>query len=99
MTIRLLPGPLPRIEQAAGVDEHTLGTDAIQVKDAIERADGPDGVLGWLDLGSALLSAELALDVLDDAVRSRIVLSAAPLVEGVLGAAASAEGGSPLAEV
>ena len=38
----------------------TFGTDAVSIKEAIERADGPAGVVVLMDLGSAVLSAELA---------------------------------------
>jgi phosphocarrier protein FPr len=46
-----------------------------------------------MDLGSAVLSAELALDLIDDPeVRERVVLSAAPLIEGLIVAAVAAAG-------
>ena len=69
----MLHGRPVRIELAAGLDETTFGTDAVQVKQAIEKVDGPDGVVVLMDLGSAVLSAELALDLLDDpTTRSRV---------------------------
>jgi dihydroxyacetone kinase DhaKLM complex PTS-EIIA-like component DhaM len=72
-----------RVEVAAGLDATTFGTDAVQIKEAIERAVGPAGVVVLMDLGSALLSTELALDLLDDqSIRDRVVLSPAPLVGG-----------------
>jgi dihydroxyacetone kinase DhaKLM complex PTS-EIIA-like component DhaM len=54
------------IELAGGIDapEPALGTDATRVLEAIERADQGDGVLVLMDLGSAVLSAEMALDLL-----------------------------------
>ncbi|MBF6137517.1 phosphoenolpyruvate--protein phosphotransferase [Nocardia otitidiscaviarum] len=86
-----------RIEIAAGLDEHTLGTDATAVAAAITAADSGAGVLILMDLGSAILSAELALDLLDGPHRVR--LCAAPLVEGLVAAAVSAAGGADLDEV
>src|SRR4051794_7239621 len=80
----MLHGRTARIEIAAGLDDVTFGTDAVQVKQAIEKVDGPDGVVVLMDLGSAVLSAELALDLLDDpATRARVTLSSAPIVEGL----------------
>jgi multiphosphoryl transfer protein len=96
---QMLHGTRPEIAIAAGLDDTTLGTDAVQVKEAIERVDGPDGVVMLLDLGSAVLSAELALDLLDDTVRERVILSPAPLVEGLVAAAVTAAGGASAAEV
>ena len=86
--------PVP-IAVAAGLDEVTLGTDAVRIKEAIEEVDSPAGVVVLMDLGSAILSAELALDLIDDPqVRERVVLSAAPLIEGLVVAAVAAAGGA-----
>ena len=52
-----------------------------------------------MDLGSAVLSAELALELLDDEVRERVVLCPAPLVEGLVVAAVAAAGGAGSEEV
>ena len=87
------------IEAAGGLDEPgLLGTDAQRVAAAIERVMSDDGVLVLMDLGSALLSAEFAIELLgvdSDSVR----LSDAPLVEGAVAAAAAAAGGASLDEV
>ncbi len=96
----MLHGQDARIELAAGLDETTFGTDAVRVKEAIEALDGPAGVVVLMDLGSAVLSAELALDLLDDpAARDRVTLSAAPVVEGLVVAAVAAAGGASREEV
>ncbi|WP_170313684.1 phosphoenolpyruvate--protein phosphotransferase [Phytoactinopolyspora halophila] len=84
---------------AAGLDETTFGTDAVKVQEAVEQVDGPGGVLVLMDLGSAVLSAELALDLLDPEISSRVRLCAAPLVEGLVAAAVAAAGGASLADV
>jgi phosphocarrier protein FPr len=96
----MLHGRPVRIELAAGLDETTFGTDAVQVKQAIEKVDGLEGVVVLMDLGSAVLSAELALDLLDDpATRDRVTLSSAPIVEGLVVAAVAASSGASRAEV
>jgi multiphosphoryl transfer protein len=89
------------IELAGGIEapEPALGTDAAQVLEAIERADQGDGVLVLMDLGSAVLSAEMALDLLPEERRERVVLSEAPLVEGAVAAAVTAKLGASLADV
>lgn len=89
-----------RIAVAAGLDEETLGTDAVAIKEAIQHVDSPEGVVVLMDLGSAVLSAELALDLLEDPeMRARVTLSAAPLVEGLVVAAVAAAGGAGRKEV
>ena len=87
------------IAVAAGLDETTPGTDAAAIATAIATSDRGAGVVVLMDLGSAVLSAELALDLLEDvgadpATRGRTVLSAGPLVEGLVVAAATASTGA-----
>jgi multiphosphoryl transfer protein len=86
-----------RIEAAGGLDDGSVGTDAARVQAAIERAVSADGVLVLMDLGSALMSAEMATELLEG--DDRVVLSGAPLVEGAVAAAAVARGGASLEEV
>ena len=100
LAAEMLHGRPLRIEVAAGLDETTFGTDAVSIMEAIERADGPAGVVVLMDLGSAVLSAELALDLLQDpSMRDRVTLSPAPIVEGLIVAAVAAAGGASRAEV
>ncbi|MEG0010524.1 MAG: dihydroxyacetone kinase phosphoryl donor subunit DhaM [Aeromonas sp.] len=95
-----LGSPAPLL-LAAGVDdpEHPIGTDAIAVMSAIEAADDGSGVLVLMDLGSALLSAETALELLPPELSARVRLSPAPLVEGTLAAVVAAGSGLSLDEV
>ena len=79
---------------AAGLDATTLGTDAVAIASAIGAADRGRGVVVLMDLGSAVLSAELALELLDDTLRDRVVLCPGPLVEGLVVAAVTAAGGA-----
>ena len=90
---QMLPGREQAIEVAAGTDDGGLGTDAVAISAAITAADSGDGVVVLMDLGSAVMSAETALEFLDDDLRARVVLSPAPLVEGLVGAAVVAAGG------
>src|SRR4051794_20240079 len=86
------------IEAAGGMedDPDAIGTDAVRVQQAIERVRGEDGVLVLMDLGSALMSAEMALEMASG--EGPVLLSEAPLVEGAVAAAARARGGATLAE-
>ena len=87
------------LEPAGGMDEPgVLGTDPERVRAAIERAMSDDGVLVLMDLGSALMSAEFAVELLGES-SGRVLLSEAPLVEGAVAAAVAARGGSTLEEV
>jgi phosphoenolpyruvate-protein phosphotransferase/dihydroxyacetone kinase phosphotransfer subunit len=90
--------PVP-ISVAAGLDETTFGTDAVAITEAVAAADRGDGVVVLMDLGSAVLSAELALELLADDLRERVVLCPAPLVEGLVSAVVAAAGGADRQEV
>jgi len=84
---------------AAGLDETTMGTDAAAIATAIVQVDRGAGVVVLMDLGSAVLSAETALDLLDEvgadpATRGRTLLCPGPLVEGLVVAAATASTGA-----
>jgi phosphocarrier protein FPr len=82
---------------AGGLDDPTiLGTDALRVLSAIEGVYSGDGVLVLVDLGSAVLSAETALDFLSDEMRPRVLLCPAPLVEGAVAVAVAARAGQSL---
>src|SRR5919199_1928152 len=89
------------LEAAGGVQDErdALGTDAALVGQAIERAGSEDGVLVLMDLGSAVMSAEMAVDMLGDDQRDGVLLSEAPLVEGAVAAAAAARAGGSLEDV
>ncbi len=98
---REMAGPDAPIAPAGGLDmpERPLGTDAVLVMNAIEQVYSDDGVLVLMDLGSAILSAELALDLLDPERRARVRMCSAPLVEGAIAAAVQARLGSPLEQI
>ncbi|MBC2709647.1 MAG: phosphoenolpyruvate--protein phosphotransferase [Desulfosarcina sp.] len=70
--------------------QHPIGTDAFDVQRAIESVYSDDGVIVLMDLGSALLSAETALEFLSEKQQGRIRLCEAPLVEGAVAAAVQA---------
>jgi phosphocarrier protein FPr len=83
----------------AGEDGAELGTDPLRIADAIRGALDPDGAVVLMDLGSAVLSAETALDLLPDDARARVRLCPAPLVEGAVVAAIQAGLGADLDSV
>ena len=90
------------IHTAAGIDDtdNPIGTDAVRIMQTLLEADNPDGILILVDLGSAILSAQTALDLLDDpALAARCRISAAPLVEGAISAAVAASSGADLETV
>ena len=98
MVGELFGGTVPvAVAAGAGDDGALLGTDATAIMAAVENlASVCDGVLVLIDLGSAILSAEMALELLDDAVRTKVAVCGAPLVEGAVAAAAQCSIGAAL---
>ena len=87
----------PRLVAAGGLEDGTVGTDAVRIADAITTADAGAGVVILADLGSAVLSARTAVeDLLDPAVAERVAISRGPLVEGTFVAAVQASAGDGL---
>lgn len=89
----------PAIAAAAGSADGGTGTDAARIAEAIAEVDSGAGVAVIMDLGSAIMSAELALEFIDPALVERVRLVAAPFVEGLLAAVVRAAGGATLDEV
>ena len=89
----------PPVRVAAGLDETTFGTDAVAIADAIMAVDSPDGVLVLVDLGSAVLSAQMALEFVDPSVAAHTVVSPGALVEGLIAALVTASTGAALGVV
>lgn len=89
------------IAVAGGTDnpDAPIGTDPMRVLAAIETVYSTDGVVVLMDLGSALMSAEAAIEFLPPEQRPYIHLCEAPVVEGTLAAAVRAMAGGSLAEV
>ncbi|SFR68800.1 phosphotransferase system, enzyme I, PtsI [Microbacterium azadirachtae] len=103
LAAQMVPGAAVPIALAAGAGTDAdgspiLGTDATRVAEAIDELAGTcDGVLVLMDLGSAVMSAEFALELRASDVPVR--LASAPFVEGLLAAAVTAAQGASLDEV
>lgn len=100
LAAQMVQGQVP-IAVAAGIEdpENPLGTDPMQVYEAIASIFADDGVLVLMDLGSALMSAEMALEFLPPEQREKVYLCEAPLVEGALAAVVAAAAGMNIQQV
>jgi phosphocarrier protein FPr len=97
---QMVQGRVP-LAIAAGIadPQNPLGTDPIQVYEAIASVFTDDGVLVLMDLGSALMSAEMALEFLTPEQREKVYLCEAPLVEGAIAAVVAAAAGQDIQQV
>jgi PTS hybrid protein len=95
---QLSGGQVP-VAIAGGGPQGELGTSADKVRAAIASVAGADGVLILVDLGSATLSAETAIELLDPQPPGPVRISDAPLVEGAIVAVIHAGLGDSLESV
>ncbi len=82
------------IASGTGKDHNEPGTDAVYIAEILRPFVEGDGAVVLMDLGSAVLSAEMAIELLEPDVpgcREKVRLSAAPLVEGAIAAAVEAQ--------
>lgn len=86
--------PTVVIVAAGGTDDGRIGTSFDRVQAALGEAESGDGVVVLCDLGSAVLTAETAIELADAPERIRI--ADAPIVEGAVAAAVAAEAGEDL---
>jgi multiphosphoryl transfer protein len=96
--LRRVVSPDLRLACSGGVgdDRVLLGTDAIEIQEAITAVFSDDGVLVLMDMGSAILSAETAKDFLNPEDQEKVRLTSAPIVEGGMAAAVQANLGASL---
>ena len=74
------------LEPAGGDGDGGIGTDADRIGDAIMAADDGEGVVVLVDLGSAVMNAELAIEMTE----ANATIADAPILEGALNAAVEA---------
>ncbi len=85
---------------AGGLEDGSIGTDAQMIADAIMAADSGEGVVILADIGSAIMSAETALELLEDEGKEvNAVIADAPIVEGSICAVVEAAGGGSVDSV
>ncbi|WP_104086937.1 dihydroxyacetone kinase phosphoryl donor subunit DhaM [Arthrobacter sp. GMC3] len=82
---------------AGGTDDGGIGTSLEKVMAALDAANTGDGVVVLTDLGSAVMTAEAALEFMGNP--QDIVLADAPLVEGAVAASVTAQSGANMATV
>ena len=77
------------IRAAGGLDDGSFGTSYEKISDAIDEIYSDDGVILLMDMGSAVMTAEMVLESMPE---RKLVLADCPLVEGAVAATVSAIG-------
>lgn len=86
-----------RVIAAGGTDDNEIGTSLEKIQAAVQEADRGDGVVIFFDLGSAMMNAELAIEL--SGLEESVKIADAPFVEGAYVACLEAGSGKNLNEV
>jgi dihydroxyacetone kinase phosphotransfer subunit len=97
--VRQMVGDDVPLAWTGGNPDGGLGTSFAAIVDAIDRAWSEAGVAILVDLGGAETNSEMAVEMLSEDRRGRVVVCNAPIVEGAVIAATEASGGANLAVV
>jgi len=92
--VRQMVGEEVPLAWTGGNPSGGLGTDVGQIMAAIDRAWSNAGVVILVDLGGAETNSEMAIEMLPDDRRAKVLICNAPVVEGAVVAATEAAGGS-----
>lgn len=87
------------LEAAGGTGDGHVGTNAVRIMEAVEKLGDCKDILIFADLGSSILSSEMALEMVDEEIAKKARLVDAPLVEGSFLAVVNAANASSAEEL
>ena len=97
--VRQMVGEEVPLAWTGGNPSGGLGTDVGQNMAAIDKAWSSSGVVVLVDLGGAETNSEMAIEMLPEEKRGKVLICNAPVVEGAVVAATEAAGGSSVETV
>jgi dihydroxyacetone kinase phosphotransfer subunit len=97
--VRQMVGDAIPLAWCGGAPGGGLGTNVEAILGAIDRAWSEAGVAILVDLGGAETNSEMAVELLPEERRDRVVVCDAPVVEGAVMAGTEASAGSTLEQV
>lgn len=92
---RMMAKEVP-IAAAGGLEDGGFGTSFEKIQRAVEQVYSDDGVILLMDMGSAVMTAEMVLESMED---KKLHMADCPIVEGAVSGTLSAEAGSTLEEI
>lgn len=84
------------IAAAGGLEDGSFGTSFEKIASAVDGVYSDDGVLILMDMGSAVMTAEMVMESMEG---RKIVLADCPVAEGAVTAAVGSESGASLEEI
>ena len=92
---RMMARTVP-IAPAGGLEDGSFGTSFEKISNAVDEVYSEDGVIMLMDMGSAVMTAEMVIESMED---RKIVMADCPIAEGAVTGTVSAESGSSLEEI
>ena len=84
------------IAAAGGLEDGSFGTSFEKISNAIDEVYSDNGVILLMDMGSAVMTAEMVIESMED---RKIVMADCPIAEGAVTGTVSAESGATLEEI
>ncbi len=84
------------IAAAGGLEDGSFGTSFEKISNAVDEVYSDDGVIMLMDMGSAVMTAEMVIEAMED---RKIVMADCPIAEGAVAGTVSAESGASLEEI
>ncbi|MDO4288696.1 MAG: dihydroxyacetone kinase phosphoryl donor subunit DhaM [Eubacterium sp.] len=81
-----------KIAAAGGLQDGSIGTDMEKITNAINEVMSDDGVIMLVDMGSAIMTSEMAIEMSD--APDKITIVDTPIVEGAVVGSVEASIGS-----
>lgn len=84
------------VAAAGGTDDGDFGTGFQKIYDAIDSVYSDDGVIVLMDMGSAVMTTEMVLEMYGS---DKVVMADCPVVEGAVVATVNAQAGMSREEI
>ena len=81
---------------AGGLEDGSFGTSFEKISNAIDEVYSDDGVILLMDMGSAVMTAEMVIESMDG---RKLAMADCPVAEGAVTAAVGSEAGASLEEI
>lgn len=91
-----LMAPDAKIAAAGGMEDGGFGTSFEKIQKAIESVYSEEGVIALMDMGSAVMTTEMVLDMFEP---DTVKMADCPLVEGAVVATIDAVSGMKMDEI
>ena len=81
---------------AGGLEDGSFGTSFEKISNAVDEVYSDDGVILLMDMGSAVMTAEMVIESMDG---RKLAMADCPVAEGAVTAAVGSESGASLEEI